>query len=615
MVDLDSKDGVQILRDAIEESARYIKPRINMAVEASDAYQSKMPVLSTDDVNLDVNYLKPIIKRFAAQHSLALDGERPYIPLSVNLAEEKAKGKAYEEAIDEAIEDAGYTRVRTSLWYWTLCYGDSFNQISWESYDCREKKRSPFFDEYGQFQGFQEEISESQKDNLCMEAVPFWQMGFPAAGTTLLQKDWAFRWSIKSVNEIMRMIDLGRFPSIPKHIDRKFLRANSHDNSVAYAKHFNQQLGMGAFDSTDEDIGILYEFFSADRWVVVWNLNVDLDPKNHEPRLYNVDKRTKPFAQLKLPSGVGGDQFWGEGLWEQIRDKALIANLLTSLHAQHAVKDAMKIKLVDTRAFDEETLKRVGYGDMLEYDGSMLPNGTPPIDVLDQGKPDSSLLDLSGFVRERVEDTVNEPAIARAQSPSPKQTATGMGILQQNLAPLQSFLTSFSEGTYKREFADLVISLYSTEASYTAFAMAVGFERAQMAMTPDPYSGIYGGFKPRFEGADRVGAKAVRFEKFLQFYNFASAYFQQLVTMAQDPNLAQLAMQRMEALFRSWEQFVEGLPDKERAIIFTDQAAMMPAPMPAMGPEGAPMEAGPNAQVPPNQIKTPILNQEVQGAM
>ena len=124
-------------------------------------------------------------------------------------------------------------------------------------------------------------------------------------------------------------------------------------------------------------------------------------------------------------------------------------------------------------------------------------------------------------------------------------------------------------------------------------------------MTPDLFAGMYGGFQPRFEGADRVGAKAVRFEKFMQFYNFGSTYFQTLAG-AGDP----MAQQRMDALFRAWEPYVEGISDQERDVIFGEgDQQQLALPPPAPPEAGGPMA---NAQIPPNQVQTPVMNREMQ---
>jgi hypothetical protein len=514
------------------------------------------------------------------------------------------KAKAYEDAIDDAMDRARYVDVSATLWFWALCYGTAFNAVSWEAWEVLSKKRMPQFDQFGNFQGMLEEIYPTQKENLHLEAVPFWQMGFSKIGQNLTAKDWCYRWSLRSVAQMERMIDLGRWPGLPKSFNTDRLKEKHGSAEVGFAKQFNQHLGMGDFDNEDETVGILYELYSGDRWISVWNLNIDLDPKNQEPRLYNVDRRTKPFAQLKLPAGVKGDQFWPEGLWEQIRDKADLANMLASLHAQHLFKDAVKVKMVDTRFFDAETIRNIGYGDVISYDGSQLTSGRPPIDVLDQGQPDESLPAMGEWIRERIEDIGNEPAIVRGESPSPQQTATGMGMLQQNVAPLQTFLTALTEGTYKVELAALVISEYSSNARYTDFARAVGFKRAEMAMTPDVFAGLYGGFHAHFEGADRVGARAVRFEKFMQFYNFAAEYLQAL-TAAGDP----AALQRMEALFQAWEPYVDGIPDQQRDIIF-GQGEQQPQPVqpPMPGMEGQ----APVSQMPPNQVQTPVMNREIE---
>jgi hypothetical protein len=512
-VDQGTTDTIDMIQEAIKVCRQGMSERVALWLEAKDAYETVAPIVNSNEVSIEVNHVNPLIERLLPREIQAVHPQRPYLPLRANLTENQWAARIYERAIDNSMDRGGYFPSYVDGERGKLNYGCGFVRPFWDAWYENQQIRQPQFGPDGQIQGLSNQVQRMMRDGLRFEYIPCWAALAPPNGDTLLSKEFFIVNRVVNLAEIERGIETKRY-AIDPAVGIAKLKSGMTSEGVEWQKQFEKDVDVAYQGSDTQRVGVLTEFYSDKRWACLWNYEIDLSFKmDQSPRLYNVDLRTKPVAQLRRNVGVGASRFWGEPWWATIRDKSMLDSLWMTLYAHQLLQSGNRIKFIREGLIDKEKLTAgLPYGAVVEIPESVR-DVREVIDEWESAPPGSGMMEMHGFTDDQITRMSSQTEITRGQQPAGTPTAKGMSILQSEQQTNLGFGARYDENTYLVEMAALVTSLFGSNITIPQMAELVGWEDTQAVnMTPDPNS-IPGGYHMQFDGAERVVQRQLRFER------------------------------------------------------------------------------------------------------
>ena len=604
MIDLGSKDPVAMFQQGVKDCIRSMSPRLEQAVESSEAYQSKSPIVSGDEVSVAINHLRPIIEVLVPRIMRGIHPQRPFFPIRTCWDEYNWMGDIYEDALDKAMNQGGYKRELTTAIRWFLGYGTAYMSPYIDTWS-EDRYRSFVLNDpmSGGIQGYQEERDRVMQDGLMYEALPLWAVLVPYAGSTLKSKDYRIIQRLMTVEEAKRRIESN--PDVfkmPKGKDSKSLKGGVNTEGAEWFAKFEVDTGRTEASDINSNVGVWYEFYSEKRWEVFWNGDIHLTPDG-TPRMTNIDRRMPPLSQLKLNPGLKSNQYFGEPIWEWIKDKALVDELFLSLYGHKALMDASKTTVIDKSRIDPERFNEMQYRGVIEVQGDV--NGA--FTVRDYSHPGDAELQIHGILDDSIRRQVNIPEMMEGTAPAPRQTATiGQAMLSEGQINVGS-IADYVRETYSIDMAAITLSLFGEHMSITKLARYVGWPKAMQVKTPNPYM-IPGGFYLELEDMEAQEKKSLEFQKLEK----AWSYLSQTPQVAGNPAALSIFV---EAFLDNLTSFSREKKDIILGKTVPNEQQMTP-PMGGASPQGEgqpPVQQGiPRApsMVPPEQMGTPELTRQ-----
>jgi hypothetical protein len=606
MVDQGTKDVADMIRTAVDECRQSMRSVMDRVREAALAYKTKAFQQGRRKVTVEINHLRQIVETQLPRDMAALHPGRPYLPLRANDVKSAQFARIYERAIDNSMDRGGYFPAAAATLRAAETFGFGYIMPYVDVWYEDTETSSMAWDPAGDMMGQNRDFRPRLQDGIRFQNVPVNAVLVPRIGGSLLEKPFIIIRRIVSLAEIERRIEVKRYV-LPPGVGTEQLRNASPIVDLDTQLTFEDELSLSSESGIRGDIGILSEFYSDKRWCASWNDTIDLTHgMDQSPRLRNVDRRTKPIAMMRINTGVGPDQFFGEGWYEAIRDKTRLASLVTSQYAHQLMLDSNRIGLYRDGPIDSEQIRTMDYGDMLGVDDTIQDLGQL-ISSVKFGEPSKELMEFGQFLDERIAQISMQPPIVSGQSPTPRQTARGMGILQSEAQINMGFNAKYLETTYLVEQAALTSSIFGSNTTLMQLADLVGWDDAMIVQSADLRM-IPGGYHWQFDGSDRVSQRQLKFERLEKTWSLLS----------QTP----LIVQNPDAIKAFGEEFLEAtdMDDRRRDRILGNVAQPQAPPGQPGAPPGAPgtpalpLEQAP-AMMPVNEIPTPAGNQAAQSEM
>ena len=603
----DELDPVIAVDQCIDIGARYMEPYANIWKEAQEAIRAKGYVDDAEGIQVHLNRLLGAVEHNLPRDASALWPQRPYIPIEAkNKLEYGEHAKIKQKVVDAQMDRAQFFIHGTDCLKMAETYGTAFMEVLWnvwvENISDREIERDPRTNQIVNLGRTQRKML---RDGLGFRGRGPWEVFAHPVGSTLDDKLWVCTKDLISVAEAERLIDIGKW-TLPDDVERSDLKKGPDDKYSKWADQWNRDMQPFS-DDISGDVGVLCRLYSEGRWLTTWNYNILF--QDTENQHINMTARTKPMAMLRLNTRVGAQRFYGQGIWEKIRDLASLDDDLMSIFIDTLLKQNARWFMYDDEYVDHEDLK-AEHGGLIRIKGhGQIDNFDKAVRVLDVPPVDKSLMEGHNLLQETEDDRKGQQDISRGIAPSPKQTLGGSQMLAEASGVRQGFTARYLEMTFMVDLSYLATKKCSENMSVIQMVDdgGVTFEEAVMVKTPDPED-IPGGFDYAFEGSDRVARRKEKHEKLIEAWNLVGNH----PFMANGPG----ALYTIKQILESTESFD---PNQLREIEESMQMAMNPPPPPEQPPppEGMPPPGPPpvesvgatGAIMPPAQIGTPNVNQ------
>ena len=601
MPDLSAKksdaDASILVDEALRMGQQWMSAKMRLWAEAYEAYHARGPIHSTSGINIKVNSLKPVVDTILPRDAQGLWPQRPYIPLRARNRDYAQKARYKERVIDAQNTRARFFPHAVETLKMALIYGTAYTKWWWDVWYENAFDRVIETDPVtGQIIALREAKSQIQKDGLALQAKPPWSLIVHPGGQTLTEKQWVIEKDVIPFSEAERMIDLSLW-KMPKGKKAKdLLKGPTGSGFDVWETQWQRDLASFGSDLREEMV-IVHSLYSGQgkdgRWIT--SLNYMLTVQDSESRMDNMDPRVKPFAKMAINPHIGSNRFFGEGLWDDIRDMSNLKDAMLSLYADAVIMQRTRWFLYDETHVDPESLNATFGGKIRVKNPSEL--GSEGFDralrVLDVPPIDGGLLELVGIGSETIAERTGRNQIAAGNAPTPRQTARGTEILSEATASRIGFGSRYVEQTYMYEIADGICKTAARNMGLVQLMDDGGlsYDEAVEMLSADPYD-IPGGFDYEFDGADQVLRRNEKHQKLIEGYD----------KIGNDPLIAGNPAAKMlfiRELARDMERFDEFEID---VITGVTQGAEQP-----MMPMGAPGDVSSISST-PGPVATPAVN-------
>lgn len=436
----------------------------------------------------------------AARDTKLLFGTRPYIPFEARRKEFRLVSQVQTEVLDELLDRGGFFDrglIATKL---KNLYGTSFLECI------------PYFETVIQKQLVPEivfgrptggvQIVESEVPRLRFRLTVYapWEIYIDPVATGLEEMG-ACRFVIKiqvvSRRAIIKLAEMGGYPNL----NVEELSANAGQVSSQGDKNWGRtMLNDIGLSSTmdDEDLGVLMRYESEERYIDVWNGDIELrdipNPYNH--KLINLSRFPHVY------DAHNQNKFWGIG---EAKPNEVLQHMLNdlmnmTLRNHEMINEAMIYYRQD--AVDPNTLVRTA-GNRIgieSQDGSPISDSI--IESPGQGLPRDHYA-LPEMIERTMDLTAGVFDIQRGESAQKQTTATESALRKESGDARHEVNIRVGEHVFLKDIGKKCLSHIDQFATMDDIVETVGAERAMQMIWANP-SDLPGGYNFTFKGSDRV---------------------------------------------------------------------------------------------------------------
>ncbi len=436
----------------------------------------------------------------AARDTKLLFGTRPYIPFEARRKEFRLVSQVQTEVLDELLDRGGFFDrglIATKL---KNLYGTSFLECIPYFETITQKQLVPEM-VFGRPTGGVQMV-ESQVPRLRFRLTAFapWEIYVDPAATGLEEMG-ACRFVIKiqvvSRRGIIKLAQAGGYPNIDVEKLMKNPGQVSSQGDKNWGKVMLNEIGLSS-TMEDEDLGILMRYESEERYIDVWNGNIELraidNPYNH--KLINLSRFPHVY------DAHNQNKFWGIG---EAKPNEILQHMLNDLmNMTLRNHEQMNQGMIYYRedAVDPNALVRTA-GNRIAVDAS---NDRPISDSIFES-PGNPLPRDHYALPEMIERTMDLTAgvfdIQRGESAQKQTTATESALRKESGDARHEVNIRVGEHVFLKDIGKKSLSHIDQFGTMDDIVEIVGAERAMQMIWANP-SDLPGGYNFTFKGSDRV---------------------------------------------------------------------------------------------------------------
>lgn len=592
----ESASVVHVVNDAEKTGRDHINSGgyAEIWLEAINAYLGKGDTTIPGGVNVKLNRLRPDIATIHSRHMKFLLGQTPYMPLEARRPEFAQLAQGVETVVNDLAIDGAYYETRSTMFQMMLGLGHAYSEARWGAWVENINEREPVVDEVlGVIKGYDRVLNPKVTEGLHYIARGPWEVLPHPHGNTLFEKPSIVVKELLHYSEIEKMLDMGTF-RLPDDVKSEELRkAPNFHGGEEWADQWRRDRGIMS-DNAAEGIGVFCRYyanptpdFPGGRWIYAWNYQV---PLLHDENMNtNMRLDQKPLTAYRDVTHIGPDRFFGQGLWEQTRDKIWLIDDMRSFYFNELLLRLQGWLLYDPELVDRQNLD-AQYGNRIP-----IKQAGRMADAIHEVPRQPIEVDLLGAAGELDADLDNQLGTFYPQTGEPaprKETFGTTQLIAQAGDTRMEAKTRLVELTSFQEEATYSAKLVSANITQTQLGEMLGEEKAEMMLSMDPAS-IPGGVRWKFQGSASITRKAQQDQMLIDWWNLAGG----------DPSLQAPHIPKRK-LAKATGRFTDDEIDQMYPTIQEQGFGPDPnAPPPEYGSVTAEQ-----AIANPNEISTPALN-------